>query len=135
MFILRSPLHPILSGSMMVLTLAGRKSARPISLPVSYYRDGDILWVTSLRERKWWRNVKGGALVMMNLRGKETHGYAEAILDEPAVMERFIAMLAIEPKLMKAFKIRMNEEDETLNLDDLKRVSNERLFIKITLKS
>jgi hypothetical protein len=135
MFILRTPLHPILSGNMMILTLAGRKSARPISLPVNYYRDGDIFWVTSVRDRKWWRNLKGGALVMMHLRGKEVHGYAETILDESAVVERFIAMLAIQPQSRKAYNIRVNEEDDMLNLDDLKRVAGERLFVKITLKS
>lgn len=60
-FILRSPMHGILSGSTMLITVTGRKSGRPITTPVNYYQKGDTLWVISNRERSWWRNLKGGA--------------------------------------------------------------------------
>jgi hypothetical protein len=41
MFILRSPLHGVLSHAMMVLTFEGRKSGKKISVPVGYTRNGN----------------------------------------------------------------------------------------------
>jgi hypothetical protein len=38
--LLRSPLHRLLSGSLVILTYQGRKSGRWRSLPCMYARDG-----------------------------------------------------------------------------------------------
>ncbi len=60
--LLYSPLQGILGGTLMLITVMGRKSGRAITTPVNYYRDGNILWVISNRDRKWWRNVRGGRM-------------------------------------------------------------------------
>jgi hypothetical protein len=62
-FILRSPLHGLLSGGTMLITYAGRKSAKSITLPTNWARDGNTVFVTGLRARTWWRNLRGGAPV------------------------------------------------------------------------
>jgi hypothetical protein len=46
-WILRSPLHRVLSKSTLLITLSGRKSGKLYTLPVNYVREGDILWITS----------------------------------------------------------------------------------------
>jgi len=46
--VLRSPLHGVMSDSVMLLTYRGRKSGKVLTTPISYVRDGgDILAVTS----------------------------------------------------------------------------------------
>ena len=41
--ILRSPLHGVMSGSLLLLTFTGRRSGRRITTPVGYQREGDTL--------------------------------------------------------------------------------------------
>jgi hypothetical protein len=43
--LLRSPLHPVLSRSLMILSYQGRKTGRWRSLPCMYARDGPDLYV------------------------------------------------------------------------------------------
>ena len=50
-FILRSPLHGLLSGSTMTISFTGRKSGKPLTVPTNYVRDDDKLLVTSFRAR------------------------------------------------------------------------------------
>ena len=50
-WLLRSPLHGLLSGNTLLITVTGRKTGRPITTPVNYVRDGDRLWVISNRDR------------------------------------------------------------------------------------
>ena len=49
MWLLRSPLHGMLSGSTMIITYTGRKSGMTFSTPVNYVRDGNVLWTVSFR--------------------------------------------------------------------------------------
>ncbi len=69
--LLRSPLHRLFSSSLMLITVKGRKSGRAITTPVNYYNDRDTLWVISDRNRKWWRNGCGGAVVTLRLQGRD----------------------------------------------------------------
>ena len=131
--ILKSPLHWILSGNMMVLTVTGRKSGRPITLPVSYYRDGNVLWISSKLDRQWWHNLIEGGMVLLHFRGRDMEGKGELVRNPDKVVERLIAMIAVKPQYRKAFNIRLNA-NATLNLEDLNKLAKERLFVKITLK-
>ncbi|MFH1186284.1 MAG: nitroreductase/quinone reductase family protein, partial [Chloroflexota bacterium] len=78
--ILRSPLHG-LAGNTMLITISGRKSGKPITIPVNYCRNGNTLWVLSTRTRKWWRNITPGSRVQVHLHGRELVGTAEVLLD------------------------------------------------------
>jgi hypothetical protein len=59
-WILRSPLHGLISKSTMLITYTGHKSGKLYTIPVNYVRDEDVLSVTSYRHRTWWRNLRGG---------------------------------------------------------------------------
>lgn len=59
-WVLRSPLHGMLSNGMMLITITGRKTGKTYTTPVGYYVEGETLWVITSRERKWWRNLQGG---------------------------------------------------------------------------
>lgn len=83
--ILRSPLHLIASGGVMLITVTGRRSGRHYTLPVEYRRQGALVTVTSRRDRTWWRNLRGGAPVAVRIRGRDLAGSAEVIEDRSAV--------------------------------------------------
>lgn len=72
--LLRSPLHGLLSGSYMLLTVTGRKTGCTYTTPVNYSISGNTLTCFSSRERTWWRNLRERAPVTVWLRGKEQRG-------------------------------------------------------------
>ena len=57
--LLRSPLHFLLSGSIMLVTFTGRKSGKVYTTPVQYFRDGDTIIFFTKTVRTWWKNLAG----------------------------------------------------------------------------
>ena len=83
--LLRSPLHPLVSGRLVLITVTGRKSGRSFTFPTGYAQRGEQVRIgVGWPERKlWWRNLRGeGAPVRLRLRGQELTGHARARGDE-----------------------------------------------------
>jgi len=78
--LLRSPLHPLASRQLALITVTGRRTRREHTLPVGYKQDGERVTIPVLwPERKlWWRNLRDGAPVRLRLRGQERTGRAQA---------------------------------------------------------
>jgi deazaflavin-dependent oxidoreductase (nitroreductase family) len=79
-FVLRSPLHGMLSKSLLLITFTGRKSGKRFTTPVSYSLDGDRVMVFS--HAAWWRNLTDGRPVTLQLRGRTVEGMAEVVADD-----------------------------------------------------
>lgn len=82
--VLSSPLHPLLSRRLALITVAGRSSGRRYTFPVGYRQTGDRVIVNvGWPERKhWWRNLRRGGRVEMRIRGHRREGQAQARGDE-----------------------------------------------------
>jgi deazaflavin-dependent oxidoreductase (nitroreductase family) len=88
--VLRSPLHPLLSRRLALITVTGRRSGREYTFPVAYTRDGDtVTIVVGWPERKrWWRNLRGaGAEVAIRIAGRARTGRALVSGDERSGVE------------------------------------------------
>ncbi|MBI5033873.1 MAG: nitroreductase family deazaflavin-dependent oxidoreductase [Chloroflexi bacterium] len=133
-WLLRSPMHGMLSQSLMLVTVTGRKSGKAISTPVNYVRDGNTLWVTSQRDRTWWRNLTGGAPIRVQLAGKEQSAHGEAIVDEPAVTENLAAFFGIAPQYAKYFKVALDTNGKP-SAEDCTRAAKERVMVRIELEA
>ncbi|HNO94515.1 MAG TPA: nitroreductase/quinone reductase family protein [Anaerolineales bacterium] len=131
-WILRSPFHGMLSNGMMMISITGRKTGKKITTPVGYYMEGEYLWVITSRERKWWRNLQGGATVDLVLRRKPVQGFAELELDEKAVEARMSEYLRHIPQAASRMGVRM--EDGKPNQEDVARTAKDRLFVRIKLQ-
>jgi deazaflavin-dependent oxidoreductase (nitroreductase family) len=93
--LLRSPLHFLVSGSLMLIGFTGRRSGRRYSTPVRYVRAGGVIRCFTTKDTQWWRNLRGGAEVSLRLRGRELPCRAVAIDDDPvrtrAALESYFA--------------------------------------------
>lgn len=130
-FLLRSPLHRLMSGSTMLITVTGRKSGGPITTPVNYYQEDSSVWVISNRERTWWRNLKGGAPVKLHLRGRETSGFGEVYLEEGVVTDQIGEYVRHLPISARSLGVHM--QDGQPDQTDLARLAKERVTIRIQL--
>jgi len=83
--LLRSPLHWLVSDSLLLLVVAGRTTGTEYTFPVGYEQDGRTVTVTS-HGTNWWKNLRGGGQrVSMVLRGARRSGHAELVADDEAV--------------------------------------------------
>jgi hypothetical protein len=130
-FLLRSPLHGLLSRMFLVITFRGRKSGRLISTPVNYWEDGRTITLTSRRNRNWWRNLRGGATVQIRLRGKNFPAQAEVIETPEEIAAGFRWIFSKHPAMMQPFGVEHLSGGD-IRAEDLTRLTNERVLIRLT---
>jgi hypothetical protein len=58
--ILNSPLHSLLGDRFAVVTVEGRKTGKQYATPINVTRDGSVFTATGLKNKTWWRNLRGG---------------------------------------------------------------------------
>jgi hypothetical protein len=131
-WLLKSPFHGIISKSMMLVSVTGRKSGKIISTPTNYLRDKDNLWVISWRDRKWWRNLRGGAVVSVLLTGKAVEGFGHVLEEEKAVAQSLFDYYKKVPQYAKYVAIGLDAQNHPL-LSDCERAAQNMVMIQIEL--
>jgi hypothetical protein len=132
-WVLRSPLHGMISNSMMLITVTGHKTGKKYTLPVSDYHENGCLWVMTSRDRAWWKNLKGGAEVSLLLKRQPVTGFAEPELDIHTVERLLCEYLKHIPQGARSMGIRMKNGNPIP--EDVERVAKDRLFIRIEPRS
>ena len=131
-WLLKSPLHGMISRGVMLVSVTGRKSGKMISTPTNYLRDGSTLWVISWRDRKWWRNLRGGAKVRVLLAGRSVEGRGQVIEDEVALAHSLFDYYRKVPQYAKYVKIGMDTAGLPISAD-CERVASSLVMIRIDL--
>ena len=78
--VLRSPLHGMVSKSILLITFTGRKSGKAYTTPVSYSQSGDQ--VTIFTHANWWKNLRSDTPVTLRLRGQELQGLPQPVAED-----------------------------------------------------
>ncbi len=95
--LLRSPLHGLLSGMLMLLSYIGRKSGKSYTIPIGYFVwDNDELMAFSTA--RWWTNLRDGRPVTLLLKRQQVEAIPTVIHEREAVsatLEQFIARLGL----------------------------------------
>ena len=81
--LLKSPLHGVMSGSVMVIYFTGRKTGTRRSTPVRYLCEGEsrVVCLTG-RETGWWPNFLEPRHVELQLAGRRVAALAHAQPDD-----------------------------------------------------
>ena len=82
--LLRSPLHRLWSTNLMLITFRGRSSGRLFTTPVRYQKQGDLIRCFTSQSNQWWRNLRGGADVVLRIGGEDVPCRAESIQGDAA---------------------------------------------------
>ena len=135
-FLLRSPLHGLLSGSIMLITYTGRKSGRRYTTPVSYVRTGGALLVVSPKERVWWRNLRpergAGAPVTVRVRGKDRRARATAFEGE-AAEEGLLTLLGASPAHRRYWRVELGADGLPTDPRAPRRVAEGHALVRVEL--
>jgi hypothetical protein len=127
--LLRSPLHGLMSDSILVITCRGRRSGREYSTPARYLPMGDRLRCTTATHTQWWRNVSGDAPVSLLVAGELGDYRAEVLPRDPVATEAVLReFLAVYPQDAVYQDIRLNK-DKSLNEEDLAAAVKEAIIV------
>lgn len=74
-FVLRSPMHGLVSKTVLLITFTGRKSGKTYTTPVSYSQNDDQVYIFS--HATWWKNLRSGTPVTLRIQGQDLQGLAE----------------------------------------------------------
>jgi hypothetical protein len=130
--ILRSPLHRLISRNLMLITVTGRKSQHTCTIPVSYQLLDHEVRIVSERSDYWWRNVRGGAPVILRLQGREAHGQANVIESVNEVLPLLAEYVQRSPNIARMLNIQRNDQGQ-FKLQDLHRAAERSVVVCVEL--
>ncbi len=129
-WILHSPLRGLLSSNFMLISVTGRKSGRVYTTPVNYHRAGEALQVISIRDRTWWRNLRGeGAAATLRLQGKDIQTWGRVIEDEQKVAQMLVDYLMQGPQVARYLGIKPGV-DGKLNEDEIRQAAKDKVIVE-----
>lgn len=132
-WLLQSPLHGFVSRAVTVITVRGRKSGTLYKIPVEYVKKDNRLVIISKIERRWWRNLQGGAEISLQLAGQPVTGYAIASVGDLDVFEDALAIyLERYPKRLSMFHIE-RDSNGLLSAIDVIRAADTTPVIMVEL--
>jgi len=136
-WLLHSPLHGLISASMMTISYQGRRSGRAYTTPVNYHRlqgeAGEYLLTTSLRARQWWRNLRGGAPVTVRVQGKDYKAMGEAIEAPEAVAADLMALFQSEPRFARYLGVRLDKQGKLVE-EEVQKAAQTRVMIHTKIR-
>ena len=97
--LLCSPLHILMSSSILLIRFTGRRSGVRRTTPVRYLREseGRLVCLTS-RQTAWWHNFREPASVELRLAGRRVPATAQAFPEAATEIEAVLRrMLAVHP--------------------------------------
>lgn len=134
--VLRSPVHGLLSGALMLLTFRGRRSGRSYTVPVQYAREGStvIVYAGGSAEKTWWRNLAGGAEVTLRIKGHDLRGHAVAVMDDrEAVADGLRIWLRRFPSSARRLGV-ARDPDGRPDPQDLARAAERIVIVRVELR-
>ncbi len=130
--LLSSPLHGILSSSLMLITFSGRKSGKSFTTPVRYIENDGIVRCFTSAENQWWRNLRGGAEVVLRIKGQDSRYQAITLETNPEQTRQWLSYyLDKYPEDAVYHDIRLNK-DKSLLQEDFELALKKAIVVEAT---
>jgi deazaflavin-dependent oxidoreductase (nitroreductase family) len=130
-FVLGSPVHGLVSKTVLLITFTGRKSGKTYTTPVSYSQDNDQ--VTIFSHADWWKNLRGGAQVTLHIRGRDFKGLAEPVAEnKQAVAAGLAAHLRKVPSDARYYGVTFDDHRNP-NAEEVMKAVQTVVMIRIQL--
>jgi hypothetical protein len=129
--LIRSPLHGVASKSLMTMTITGRKSGKRYVVPIGYTQIGDTIYCGT--KGGWYKNLRGGAPVILWLRGRDVPATARAIEEQEGLMAAYRAFLPKAQHYAGILGVRVDEQGEPNAQDVASARADGHVVIEIKL--
>ena len=132
-WLLKSPLHVMISENTMIVYFKGRKSGKAYHVPIDYLRINDTLLTVSFKERTWWRNLRGGANVTILLKGKLVPAHALVVEDNQEVAEGLKEFIGQNQQAVRIFGVKLGVNGQP-ELESLQQAAKKRVIVRTFLR-
>ena len=131
-FMLRSPMHGLVSKTVLLITFTGRKSGKTYTTPVSYSQHDDQVYIFS--HAAWWKNLRGGTPVTLRIQGRDLQGLAEQPVaeDKQAVAAGLTEHLRKVPSDARYYGVTFDDQRNP-RADEVKKAVETVVMIPIRL--
>jgi hypothetical protein len=102
-------LQGMIGQGVTLLSFNGRKTGKRYTIPVSYYREDDVVTLITKRQRKWWHNFETPLEVELRLAGRTFAGKAVARSGDEDTFEFMTRYLEQRPIDAKAYGLQKDE--------------------------
>ena len=134
--ILRSPLHPLLSFGLMLISFEGRKTGRRYTFPVGYQQSGRAITVLASRARRkgWWRNFREPHPVELLVRGRRLAGEGRVLAGDSAEFREAVeATFRRLPRLAGQFGIAYRR-GQAIDAAQWRTIASDGAVVKVELR-
>jgi hypothetical protein len=130
-FILRSPVHGMVSKTVLLITFKGRNSGKTYTTPVSYSQFDDQVYIFS--HANWWKNLRGGTPVTLRIQGRDFLGLVESITkDKQAIMDGLTAHLQKVPSDARYYGVTLDDH-KSPRAEEVEKAVETVVMIRIRL--
>ncbi len=88
-----------------LLSFTGRRSGKRYTIPISYAKNGDSVFMMTQKRRLWWRNFADQPVVDLRLAGRVVRGKAEAHVGSDHDVADVVDYLSTRPTDAKAYGV------------------------------
>jgi hypothetical protein len=135
LWLLRSPLHVLLSRFALGIRVRGRVTGGMYTLPVNYLQNGFTLLILSPRTSTWWRNLQPKAPVTIWLRGYCLKVTAQALTDPEDVIKGLLIFLRRSPRYQWSLGVPLDGHGDPRQKEQLVRAASHYALIRIPLST
>jgi deazaflavin-dependent oxidoreductase (nitroreductase family) len=130
-FFLRSPLHGLVSKTVLLITFTGRKSGKTFTTPVSYSQvDGQV---TIFTHADWWKNLRGDAQVTLRIRGQEFQGRPEPVAEnKQAIAAGLAAHLRKVPSDARYYSVTFDDQGNP-RLEEVEKAVQTVVMVRVRI--
>jgi deazaflavin-dependent oxidoreductase (nitroreductase family) len=130
-FVLRSPVHGMVSKTVLLITFTGRKSGKTYTTPVSYSQFEDQVFIFT--HGTWWKNLRSDTPVILRLRGQELRGLAETVPeDKQAIAAGLCAHLRKVPSDARYYGVTFDDQGNPSS-EEVEKAVQSVVMIRIRL--
>ncbi len=130
--LLRSPMHGLMSGSVMLISFKGRVTGRTYTTPVRYVQEGAKIRCHTSRDARWWPNLKHDPTVVLRIAGRDVVCSASVIDDDPATIRELLASYLTQFPGDAAYHDVSLQRDRTPVPEDLDRAASHSIVVEAT---
>jgi F420H(2)-dependent quinone reductase len=132
--LLRSPLHGVTSQNIGIVHFTGRRSGRPLSTPLSYTREGDIVRLLSNYSTRWWLNFRGSDVRVEMEIARQRHPGTAVLLegDSEALREGVRRFMRALPRDAKVYGLKLDSHGEVIE-SSLAAIADDLVLVEIRL--
>jgi deazaflavin-dependent oxidoreductase (nitroreductase family) len=130
-FMLRSPVHAMVSKTILLISFSGRKSGKTYTTPVSYSQSGDQ--VSIFTHGNWWKNLSSRPSVTLRIRGREFQGLAEPVADDKkAIAAGLAAHLRMVPSDARYYGVTLDDHG-TPRAEEVEQAVQSVVMVRVRL--